>query len=121
MLLDRHLGKDRIAVPLFGRRAYFLRTPALMSYLTGAPLIPSFVVRLPDGRYESTSEEPIRVRRDGDRDECVREAIERCAAALENRIRRQPEYWYQFYPYWTDQEAEAEPSPARAMSRSAGI
>ncbi len=38
MLMDRHVDRDRVAVTFFGRRAFFLRTPALLGYLTGAPL-----------------------------------------------------------------------------------
>ena len=33
--MDRHVDRDRVEVQFFGRRAYFLRTPALLSYLTG--------------------------------------------------------------------------------------
>ena len=46
MLMDRHLGRDRVGVTLLGRHAWFLRTPALMSYLTGAPLLPCFINRV---------------------------------------------------------------------------
>src|SRR4029077_2767344 len=49
MLMDRHLGRDRVEVTLLGRRAWFLRTPALMGYLTGAPLVPCFIERV-EGR-----------------------------------------------------------------------
>ena len=46
MLMDRHLGRDRVEVTLLGRPAWFLRTPALMGYLTGAPLMPCFIERI---------------------------------------------------------------------------
>ena len=45
ILMDRHLGRDRVQVTLLGRPAWFLRTPAVMGYLTGAPLMPCFVER----------------------------------------------------------------------------
>ena len=32
MLMDRHLGRDRVEVPFLGRPAWFLRTPALMGF-----------------------------------------------------------------------------------------
>jgi KDO2-lipid IV(A) lauroyltransferase len=41
MLLDRHLGRDRIEVTFFGRPTAFLRTPAMIGYLSGAPLLPA--------------------------------------------------------------------------------
>jgi lauroyl/myristoyl acyltransferase len=38
MLVDRHLGRDRIDVTFFGRQAPFLRSPALIASLSGAPV-----------------------------------------------------------------------------------
>ena len=52
MLMDRHLGRDRVEVTLLGRRAWFLRTPALMGFLTGAPLVPCFIERSGPGRFK---------------------------------------------------------------------
>jgi lauroyl/myristoyl acyltransferase len=107
MLMDRHVGRDRVAVTFFGRRAWFLRTPALLAYLTGAPLLPCSIVRLPDGRYRVKPGQPIYVSRDMDRDRAVALAAQAFATDLEARIRETPEYWYQFYPYWRAQEDDA--------------
>src|SRR2546428_8564861 len=51
MLLDRHLGRDRIDVKFFGRLTGFLRSPAMIGYLSGAPLLPAFLIRQADGRF----------------------------------------------------------------------
>jgi lauroyl/myristoyl acyltransferase len=107
MLMDRHVGRDRVAVTFFGRRAWFLRTPALLGYLTGAPLLPCSIVRLPDGRYRVKPGEPIHVSRDMDRDRAVAIAAQAFATDLEARIRETPEYWYQFYPFWASQQDDA--------------
>jgi lauroyl/myristoyl acyltransferase len=104
MLLDRYVGRDRVPVTFFGRRAYFLRTPALMGYLTGSPMVPAFVYRLEDGRHSGVCLEPIYVAREGDRDANVQRATQEFARILEQQIRRQPHYWYQFYPFWETQE-----------------
>ena len=64
ILMDRHLGRDRVAVTLLGRHAWFLRTPALLSYLTGAPLLPCFINRVQPGRFAVHLGDPIRVSRD---------------------------------------------------------
>jgi KDO2-lipid IV(A) lauroyltransferase len=105
MLLDRHMGKDRVEVEFLGRRAQFLRTPALMSFMTGAPLIPSFVERRADGRFGAIVEAPIYVSREGDRDTNVQAATQEYARHLERRVREHPEFWYQFYDYWGEQTA----------------
>ncbi|MEP6917479.1 MAG: hypothetical protein ABJC89_17645, partial [Acidobacteriota bacterium] len=33
LLVDRHYGRDRVAVTLFGRQAWFLRTPMVLAHL----------------------------------------------------------------------------------------
>jgi KDO2-lipid IV(A) lauroyltransferase len=99
MLLDRHLGKDHVEVSFFGRPTKFLRTPAVMASLSGAPLVPCFVYR--DDRGVAIECGPlIRVSSEGDRDANVRDAIQAVAALIEGHIRRNPQYWYQFYPFW---------------------
>jgi lauroyl/myristoyl acyltransferase len=103
VLMDRHLGRDRVAVTLLGRHAWFLRTPALMSYLTGAPLLPCFINRVAPGRFSVHLGEPIRVARDRPRDAAIQEAAQRFADQLGTRLRQHPNHWYHFYRYWDTQ------------------
>ena len=103
LLVDRHLGKDRLEVRFFGRRAFFLRTPALLAFFTGAPLIPSFVYRGDDGRFNIDCGPAIHVSRAGNRDDNIRAATQQVADEIERYIRRYPHYWYQFYRFWQSQ------------------
>lgn len=103
LLMDRHLDRDRVAVDFLGRRAWFLRTPALMAYMTGAPLLPCFIERLGPQRFRISNEEPVRVSRDGDREVNIRAAAQQMADALSARVRARPELWYHFYRYWDAQ------------------
>ena len=105
MLMDRHLGRDRVRVSFFGRDAWFLRAPALMGYLSGAPLVPCFIERQHDGRFLVLPGDPIHVDRTVDRDAAVRQVAQAFASALEERIHERPDLWYQFYPYWRSQDA----------------
>lgn len=100
MLLDRHLGRDQIEVTFFGRPALFLRSPAMMASLSGAPMLPSFMIRQPDGRFAGVCGAPIRPDTTLSTDECVRQMTQAFATELEGRIREHPHLWYQFYPYW---------------------
>jgi lauroyl/myristoyl acyltransferase len=104
ILMDRYVDKDRVPVTFFGRRAYFLRTPALMAYMTGAPLFPVAIVRKGPGAFRCIPSEPIYVSRDGNRDEEVARASQEFATILEGLIRQWPQCWYQFYPYWAAQD-----------------
>ena len=103
MLVDRHLGKDRVEVTLFGRRASLLRTPLLMAYLSGAPVLPCAIERLGPGRFKARPGTPIYVSREMPRDEAIARAAQQVADDLEARIRDHPEFWYHFYRYWDAQ------------------
>lgn len=103
MLMDRHLGRDRVAVTLLGRHAWFLRTPTLMSYLSGAPLLPCFINRAAPGRFSVHLGEPIRVATDLPRTEAIQQATQAFANQLEERLRAHPDHWYHFYRYWDAQ------------------
>jgi lauroyl/myristoyl acyltransferase len=103
MLMDRHVDRDRVDVSFLGRTAGFLRTPALMGYLTGSPLVPCFIERTAPGRYQLRPGVPIIVARDRPRDEAIQVAVQDFADQLAVRIRQHPQYWYQFYAYWDSQ------------------
>jgi len=102
MLMDRHVERDRVPVTMFGRRTHFMGAPALLAYLTGAPLVPIFLVREGRGRFRARPQAPIFVDRTGDRDEQVRHAAQCVATLLEAEIAARPECWYQFYRYWDE-------------------
>jgi lauroyl/myristoyl acyltransferase len=103
MLMDRHLGRDRVDVTFFGRPTGFLRSPAMIAALSGAPLLPSYMIRQPDGRFHAICGDPIRV--DGSaaasQDAAIQAATQAFATQLERRIREYPHLWYQFYRYWS--------------------
>ena len=105
LVADRVVGRDRIDVEFFGRPTGFLRSPALIGYFTGAPLVPCFILRQDDGRYAGLALDPIRVEPSGDRDVNVRAAMQAFARALEGQVRKHPHLWYQFYPFWGEGHA----------------
>jgi lauroyl/myristoyl acyltransferase len=105
-LMDRHVGRDRVAVSLLGRPAWFLRTPVLMAYLTGAPLLPCFIERAGPGLFTAWMGTPIEVSTERPRDAAIQRAAQQFADELGERVREHPDYWYHFYRYW---DAQREP------------
>jgi lauroyl/myristoyl acyltransferase len=103
MLLDRHLGRDRVGVQFLGRRAWFLKTPLLMGFMTGAPVLPCFVERTAPGRFSVRPGIPIVVSRARPRDESIEAAAQDFADQLDARVRAHPHQWYHFYRYWDAQ------------------
>lgn len=109
MLMDRHLGRDRVEVQFLGRTAWFLKTPPLMGFMTGAPLVPCFIERTGPGRFRVRSGVPIIVARDRPREEAIAVAAQDFADQLTARVRAHPEFWYHFYDYWNAQRQASEP------------
>ena len=109
LLMDRHIGRDRVQVDFLGRRAWFLRTPAVLARLSGAPMVPCFIERMGPGRFLAQADAPIYVDADGDRDAALQRATQRFATSLEARVRAHPEFWYHFYRYWDAQADDYSP------------
>jgi KDO2-lipid IV(A) lauroyltransferase len=99
---DRDFDNTGIAVPFFGREAFFPRGPLRVAMASGAVVLPAFIVGLPDGRYRAIVEEPLPIVSGGDRDEALRTNLLTYVALLERYVRRYPEQWYCFYPFWDD-------------------
>ena len=114
MLVDRHLGRDRVSVKFLGREASFLRTPALLAYMTGAPILPCFIERIGAGRFAAQPGTPIRVAREGPRDAAILAATQEIADALAVRVRAHPEDRYHFYRYW---DAQRDSNPRAPLNR----
>lgn len=102
LLMDRPVDRDRVPVTFFGRQVEFLGTPALLAYLTGAPIVPMTLVREGNGRFRAFPAEPIIVDRNAPRAQEMRRAAQAVADVLEAQIRARPDCWYQFYPYFED-------------------
>lgn len=99
---DRDFNNTGIAVPFFGRDAYFPRGPFLVAMATPATVLPAFIVRMPDGRYRAIVETPLEIDRGRDREAALRRNVERYVAILERYVSQNPEQWYCFYPFWED-------------------
>jgi KDO2-lipid IV(A) lauroyltransferase len=103
LLVDRHMGRDRVPVTLFGRRTWFLRTPLLIAALTGAPLAVSSIERSGPGRFLATMGAPIAIPAGASKEDWIPQAAQRIADEIAERVRARPECWYHFYRYWDAQ------------------
>lgn len=101
MLGDRYEGGRQCQVTFFGRRVVFPAGAAALSQVTGAPILPVFVVLRPDGGYEAWLEEPIRATpRAGHNDDAITANIQELARVFERVIARHPDQWFHFSNYW---------------------
>lgn len=88
--LDRDKGRV-VAVPFLGREARLLPGIVTLARLTGAPVLPSFLVRSADYRHQILEISPP-VPMDGD----IAAAFGRCVAEIAAAIVRSPAQWR----YW---------------------
>lgn len=89
-----------ISVDFFGRPAPFPIGAAALARWTGAPILPGYVLRLPDRRFQAVALPPILPRKTADAEDDIRAITQAVANALESFIRAHPEQWYMFRPMW---------------------
>jgi lauroyl/myristoyl acyltransferase len=100
MLADRPVNEHRIPFGLPNGRTMLSSSPAVLSWLTGCPILPVIVRRLPGGRYRIIAKPAVQAsrvshtERDAEIGRCTREL----GVALFEEIRREPLQWYQFVP-----------------------
>jgi lauroyl/myristoyl acyltransferase len=97
-------------VPFFGSPTAFPLGPFMLSYVSGAPIVPGFVVRESWLRYRVIAGDPIRLPHTANRDQDLQAGLEQAARFLEETIRAYPDQWLNFYDFWNAEAIQ----PARA-------
>lgn len=97
---DRGYSERSLVVPCCGRPAAIPRGPAALSVRTGAPLVPVFLLRRRGDRFQLRFERPIVPLRGGDVESAVVAATRAWVVVLERYVRRYPEQWLMFAPFW---------------------
>lgn len=94
---DRDFTASNQTVEFFGRPARLPDGPAKLALATGAPLVPIFMVRLPDDTFAYIVDEPIWA--DKSR-QTIDDVMRQMAIALERVIRQHSEQWFLFHNLW---------------------
>jgi lauroyl/myristoyl acyltransferase len=94
MIGDKHFFGRGLPTPFFGRLVSFPVGPVFLAMISGAALIPAFVLKQTDGRYFGVLEEPIVLTLEGEREEIIRENLSKTARVIERYIHRYPDQWY---------------------------
>jgi lauroyl/myristoyl acyltransferase len=115
VIADRDFTGSSQTVEFFGRPARLPDGPAKLALVTGAPLLPIFMVRLPDDTFAYIIEEPIWA--DKSR-QSVDDVVRQIAMALERVIRQHSEQWFLFHNLW-DIESDRSLATATAFGASA--
>jgi KDO2-lipid IV(A) lauroyltransferase len=101
---DRDYTGSRETTEFFGRPARLPTGPAKLALATGAPILPIFLIRLPDDTFAYILDEPIRADKERDTTESL---TRRIAVSLERVIAQHSEQWFLFHNPWDPEEDRA--------------
>jgi predicted LPLAT superfamily acyltransferase len=99
---DRPVDERVVGVPFLGREAAFPVGPFMVAAVSGAPVIPTFSIRLGPASYRFFALPPMHLSfsRERSRDAQLREWVEQYVCELESLARGYPYQWFNFYDFW---------------------
>ncbi len=99
-LCDQDTGNDGLFVPFFGKSAWTQSGVARIARKTGAALVPAFMVRGQDGKFELHVEKEIEVPQTADKEKDIFETIRSYTAVIETFVRAYPDQWMWMHERW---------------------
>ena len=99
-VLDQNMKRNRgIFVDYFGRPACTSPGLALLSAQTGAPVLPAFMLREPDGRHRVHVFDPLPPPASADK-AIIRQATQEYTTIIERFVRAHPDQWIWLHRRW---------------------
>jgi KDO2-lipid IV(A) lauroyltransferase len=104
ILIDQNWSRQEgCFVEFFGRPACTTNGLALLALHTGAPVIPAFMARMPNGKYKFIVGEEVAITRTGDRKEDIIVNTQKFTRIIEDMVRRYPDQWFWAHQRWKTQ------------------
>jgi KDO2-lipid IV(A) lauroyltransferase len=102
LLLDQHTTPHRaVQVPFFGRPAWTTPIIAQIAMKQGVPVVPSFSLRLPDGRYQVEFQKPLLLSGSSG-PEAVSANTALLTEKIEAAVRRDISQWFWVHRRWRE-------------------
>ena len=102
-MADRDFGQNGVVLPFLGKQALIQKGAAIFSLKTGAPIIPTFMIRKQEGSFHLMVEEPIypdkKFHGEIPEEEIV-VLIKKYLKVIEDKIYQYPTQWLMFRRYW---------------------
>lgn len=89
-----------VFVEFFGRAAYTPYSPISFALKTGAAILPSFIIRQPDGSHQAIIEPPLTIERCDDKEKELVVNTQNYTKIIESYIRKYPEQWIWMHKRW---------------------
>lgn len=98
---DRTNSDKGIMLDFFKKPALIPKGPAILSLRTGAPIVPGFMIRTKDDKFELVFEKPIDPSDfSQDNSHAVEEITKSVVSVMERHISENPSQWFLFYKVW---------------------
>jgi KDO2-lipid IV(A) lauroyltransferase len=108
ILIDQNVAwYEGVFVDFFSRPACTTDGLALLALHTEAPVLPGYLVRLPDGRYRLVIGPEVEVTRTGDWDADIIANTQRFTKIIEETVRRYPDQWFWVHQRWKTQKCQS--------------
>lgn len=99
LVADRTFNASGVMINFLGRKVLMPKGAATLSWKTGAPIVPSFLIRKEDGAFDFLCCEPIYPPTEDTsvaEDEIVLRILHRYMSVIEDQIRMHPSQWLLF-------------------------
>jgi len=101
ILSDQNVSaREGVFVDFFGRPACTAVGLAVLAMRTGAPVIPAFMPRMPDGKYRFIIQEAVPIDDTGDYEKDLYTNTQRFTKVVEAMVRRYPDQWFWLHQRW---------------------
>ena len=106
VMMDQNGGIGGLFVDFFGKKAATHRSLALLSYSTGAPVLPLIPYPTEQGTYQAVLYPELKLEKTGDKESDIFRWTEEYQKTLEKIIRDRPEPWMWFHRRWKSRPKE---------------
>lgn len=103
IVADVDTAVSGVFVDFFGRRAYTPYSPVAIALKTGAAILPTFIVRQPDGSHHAIIEPPLALKRTSMKEKDLVVNTQKFTKIIESYIRRYPTQWIWMHRRWKTQ------------------
>ncbi len=102
LVADRDFSNKGEVLKVFGRQTVVPKGPAAFSVKTGAPIIPVFLIRKDNAKFQLIIEKPIFPEKKPQNQESTYmiEIMEKYITIMEDKIRQYPGQWIMFRRFW---------------------
>ena len=98
-----------VFVDFFGRPAYTPYSPIAFALKTGAAILPSFIIRQPDGTHRAIIEPPLTLKRCDVKEKELVINTQKFTKIIESYIRKYPEQWIWMHERWKTRSETCKP------------